>query len=339
MIRLPVALAGLAVLALGFPAGTRATAPDSDVAAQALLQRAIASFANGAFAEARGLLARAETLTKRPSLLGQIQLHLGLNHAAENRINDARRHFAQALAHDPRVDLDERQYKPSVVALFRSVRSSWEGVLEVSSDRADVEVIVRGRRVGSPPLRVRIEPGEHAVLIRSREGQVLHRSSLKVVSGQTSRIALALVAAPASVAVRAAVTAASPNVPEPSARRNRVWTWVAAGGAVALAAAAIGTGLSARSDGEEACGLLAGQQTPCGSRNRLTDEAQRQHYQALYADATHKALAANVAWAMAATLAVGSACLYWLERPRTSMPPRRVRVGLGVGAVGVELVY
>lgn len=335
-------IVAVALLAL-IPIGAAAAPGHGDDQAKVLLARAVASYANGAFTESREILERTKALTSNPALLGKVNLYLGLDDAATNQVSAAQRHFRLALSYDPSLELDPQQYKPSLVELFRSVRRSWEGTLEVSVGRAGAEVWVGSRRIGPAPVRVRLPPGDHTVEIRDRQGRTLQRSSIKIVSGGVYRLVLAPPAsAPAASAPAASPTTASAPTAAPNQvhRPRRLWTWILAGTATAAVAVAVGTGLWARADDSEACQLLAGP-APCDQRRRLVDPAERQRYVSLHSSAADKTLAANIAWGSAAGLAVGAVILYFFEgRSRGEIPHQsRLKVGVADTLTGVTLGF
>ncbi|MCC6751532.1 MAG: hypothetical protein IT371_28020 [Deltaproteobacteria bacterium] len=320
-----------------------AFAQDQDAAAARLLSQAITAFTDGAFAAARKQLARARQLARKPALLSRISLQLGLNYAAENREEEARASFRDALSHDPQVDLDEQHYKPSFVELFRSVRRSLDGQLEVSADRGDILVWVGGRAAGKAPLRQRLPPGDHVVEIRGPRGESLHRSSVRIVPGQTSRLAVAGLTPSRNLTS----DRSGPHVPlhdgpgtAPAARRpRRLWTWVVGAAAVASAGVALGLGLSANADRGSACDLLGDSARACEDRTRVARAGDLARYRELYDAAHRKALIANVTWGLAAATAVGTAILYWLEARGPSARPGRVSIASRALGLAVGIAY
>jgi len=120
----------------------------------------------------------------------------------------------------------------------------------------------------------------------------------------------------------------------PSTRR--VWTWVASAGALVGAATALGFGLAADRDYDQACDLLAGSER-CGERTALVDPSSADQYRALRDSVDRKALTANICWGVAGGLAVTAVALFFLEGRGGSPRSARATPGIDAGPNGVSL--
>jgi hypothetical protein len=309
------------------------------------LAQGIARFSDGAFSASRTLLLQALHQTQEARLLGQIHLYLGLNDISENKRSGATVHFRKALLHDPHLDLDPDHFKPAFVELFRSVRRSLLGALQVTMRGRSGEVWIDNEWRGTTPLRAAMAPGYYRVEIRSRAGRVLFQNRVEIVSGQSVRLvadsgALAKEPATSQPAGEKAPTIPPPPPPPPPARR--LWTWIAAGGAVASMVVAIGVGVSAKRDYDAACDLLADDSLSCEQRQRLIDSSSREEFNRLHDAVNRKALATNLAWAAAGVLTVGAVILYWLEGrnpPRRDDPPKPSVVSWGQRGLSLRWSY
>jgi len=282
----------------------------TDETARRLLQQAEQQFADGAIAEAETSLQAATRAASEPGLQARIELQLGLVYATQGRSSRARGAFRRALRHDPTISLDPHRYRPDFVQLFQRVRRRTVGEVEITSRG---EVWVDGKPLGQAPCRRSLVAGRHWVELRDVSGQRDGRSVV-VRPGVLKKISLAGAGpAPSSrPATRPVVGPASQPAPGPPARGRRLWTWLAAAGAVAAGGAALALGLAARRDYDEACDLLAGS-GPCIERTTLADPADHERYLALGEAMDRKSLAANICWGVAGGLAVAAAVLFFVE--------------------------
>jgi len=310
--------------------------------AEQRLEQAMARFDEGDFPAARGLLQQAHDLGGACALRGRVALYRGLIEAVENDPALARRFFQQALACDPSLDIDAERHKPALVRLFREVRAALLGrlVVALSPAQPGAAVSLDGVRIGDAPVDREVLAGAHTVELRLARGALLVRRSVTVVAGRALQV---LVAPPQSAAP--ARPAAPPREERGGpARPGRLWTWVAGASALALLAAAIATGASAVTDHDDACALLDDPIVPCAQRTRLRDRAAEQRYRDLQRLVAQKTTATNVCFALAGTLAAGTALLYWIEARRATVDaprrrPRALRWGLMPAGVSVELDY
>jgi hypothetical protein len=314
----------------GAPIITRADEPG----ARRMLEQGIAFYNDGRLVEARNALEQALAMTREPHLVSRARLYLGLNAFAENLPARARQHFREALLLDSSLELDRERYKPAVVATFEEVRQASLGLIIVISEAPVSVVWIDGARAGRAPYRGWISPGEHRVEVEDGKQRSLYAARIRVSAGTGRQIN---VAAP-SVAAPSEPSRRLPRKDRrASPRTRRIWTWVAGGGALAVAAAAIGVGLSAWSDRDEACALMDGRERKCDQRDRLVDSKDAGRYAALYDRFSDKALAANVLWGVAGALAVSSVVLYFVERPGSRETNRSSRADLLLGPHGLQL--
>ena len=356
--------AGLVMLVLLAPMVSRA-----DVEAGSLLQEGILRYKVGKFEGSVKVLGRAVKLTRKPALLGQIHLYLGLNHSTLGRRRAAREAFRTALTHDPALVLDPRKHKKMVVDLMEQVRQGLKGTLQVTADGQGAVVWVDGKEAGKVPLSMDLPVGRHRIKVASADGRARFRGEVVVRAAQKARVAARLtpirgrlsvvsdpsgvevlmdgkrlgttplermdvsagghelilrkggfqqqrrqVAVPADQELEVTVTlelvsraVVKPPVvkqpePVPASRpplvRRLLWTWVAAGGAVAAGAASLGLGLSMQADIDEFNGLSP------GDTARL-DELEQ--------NIPNKATASNVMLGVAGALVVTAAVLFYVE--------------------------
>jgi len=320
----------VALLLLGVAPLASADAPP----ARQLLDEAIELFNRGSVDESVQLLERARRATREPKLLGQIELYLGLNHAAERRTARARQAFAEALGHDPSLRLDAYRTKPELVALFEAVRRERLALLRVMANVAGAEVWLDGGRAGRVPLEATLAPGGHTLELRGADGARLYQRRVELVAGRATLIEVML--APSGTG-KVEPTTPSPTPerprPPPRARPRRLWTWVALGGAVAASAVAIGLGASARADHDDACALLVDASPSCEARTALRRPADAARYRELYDAVGAKSLGANVSWGIAGGLAVTAIVLYFVEG-RAPAAERALRASLAPGPGG-----
>jgi tetratricopeptide (TPR) repeat protein len=314
---------------------------DASKDATRLLARGKALFADGDFRRSREALLRAAERANEPELLGQIYLHLGLGHAAENQTDDARKAFRTALTHDPKLHVDPRRHKKAFVELFEEVRRATVGELVVALDPpGDSEVVVDGKTVGRAPFQTRLLAGLHQVEIRSSDGRRLRTRTVQVNPGQSARLVFLGMQPDRRGAASRPAPPPKPLPLPPAPRRDRpprrIWTWVAAGGAVASAAIAIGVGVSASQDHDAGCELLADPSLPCEERDRLLRPEDRSRYLELQDSLETKNLVANIAWGIAAACAVAAPLLYWLEGRAAGRQARTARVRPAPGARGLS---
>jgi len=288
--------------------------------AETLLQEGIVRFRLGKYRGSLEALARAEKVAKAPDVLARVHLYRGLNRAVTGDEARARASFRAALIQDPAVRLNPRKFKPSLTELLDQVRRGMRGELSVTGSSAGATVLVDGKKAGKTPYVGRVIIGRHVVEVRGAAGQ-RRRQEVIVAYQKRSRVEVKLgppaKAPPPSpapvprVAPKAATVVPHTDPPAPEPRR-RIWTWVAAGGAVAAAGVAMGVGASVYSDRDEYESLAPGDA-------RLGE---------LEAAARDKTVAVNVLFAAAGALAVTSIVLFFLEGRLGRAEGDRARVRL-----------
>lgn len=281
------------LLSIGAAARTRS--------AKALFDKAVVSFSVAEFEKSIALLRRAEKRVKDSSLKARVHLYLGFNHALLDQIPRAREAFRQALINDPRTDPRATGIKQSIITLFNSVRDTMRGRLRVTATRADAWVIIDGDRAGKVPLELDLPVGEHRIEVRVKDGK--HKQVVLLNPGQVVKVQARL--------PKKLVPKVKPVIEDPPGGR-RLWTWIAAGGALATLGVGIGLGVAARSNHGE-------------WEDELGQD--RQRWEELRDAGQRKALAANVLFGAAGAMAVAAAVLFFVEG-RSGDPARGTDVGL-----------
>ncbi len=274
-----------------------------DPPAEQLLRDGIQRFDNGDFDRSRRLLEQALHITRDLELLAKIHLFIGFNSAARNDLDHARESFRAALSHDPLLRIDRRRIRPLFVRVFDAVRHLMEGQLDVAVDSPEAMILLDGNSVGKAPYRGSVVSGKHHLEIRAADGKVAFSRQVQITAGKTRKI---------YVTLPEHKKAALASVLAP-AGRQRLWTWIAAGAAVATIGVAIGFGVSAENIHDDACSLLGDPALPCEDRTWIASgEDQVRYHELREAGSTH-ALVSNIAWSTAGALAITSVILYFLE--------------------------
>lgn len=304
----------LVTAVLGLAAATATAGPKPHTAARRLLDGAVRLFAAGELQRAHSMLERARSLAGDSAVLAQIYLHLGLIEAAHGDEKQAQALFERALERDWQLQLDDRRHRPDFVRLFERVRDRGEGTLLVVSDPPG-DVWIDGRRVGQTPLRRRLFRGRYTVAVRLPDRR--SRSSLLVLRPARTAAVDVTFDLPVASRGRASKTAATEVVARPAPdveQRSYAWTWLAGGAAALAAAVATGLTVSALSDERAGCELLLVPPQRCDERTTLRDPGSEARYLQLRDAVERKQLGATVSWSLAATLAVSSLLLYWLQQ-------------------------
>lgn len=157
----------------------------------------------------------------------EAQIDIG-THQVEVRGADGERRLERRVTLRPgaRVELEARP-GPKAAAL------------RVASRPPGAEVLVDGRAVGQTPLERPLPLGAHRLALRL-EGYRVHEQDVRINEG----------GAEVSATLEPLVAATPPPLPAAQPRR-RLWTWIATGGAVALAAVGVGFAVSADLDYDE----------------------------------------------------------------------------------------
>jgi PEGA domain len=158
--------------------------------------RAMVQFEQGlarrALGRAEALLLPTEPDERVVELLAEVNFQAGLVHLRDQNRGLAVDAFRQVLRLVPgRAPLDPARYPPEVVQAFAEARkpSGESGVLEVSATFDDVPVYLDGVRVGVTPLRRRISPGPHYLLLAAPE---YYPEGQKLDAGSRDRISLVI---------------------------------------------------------------------------------------------------------------------------------------------------
>lgn len=173
------------------------------------IERAAKHYSDGEFELALRVLQHAINVTKDSQQLAQLHLSLGVNYAVIGFIEKARAAFRTALAFFPTVDVDPHTYKPSLVNLFRDVRSEMTGELWINLDREDVTLWVDKERVQELPYRKQISVGTHDIEVLDREGKQLYAKTVIVSFQRSERVNVKLAASHAESSAKEAVASSS----------------------------------------------------------------------------------------------------------------------------------
>ncbi len=182
---------------------------------------------------------------------GELQLLRAQCLLALHKRDQARAALVGALEANPEAELDPEKANPELVALLRAVRESTTGHLSVSADAADSQVVLDGRLMGPPPLKVEVPVGRHRVALKTAEGTG-EEQVVVVGSGSTASVSFA---GQRAVSVAPPLVEVSPDrpvepfltlpaaQPEPS-KASKLWLLPAIGGGVVAIAGAVSFGLS-----------------------------------------------------------------------------------------------
>lgn len=307
-----------------------------DAAAKRLLVEARELFANGLFSRSRARLDRARELAVAPALRARIELLSGLDLAAENQMDRAHQAFARALHAEPSLRLDPQQYKPDVVRALDQERARVVGRLELSVEGA-ASVSVDGVQLSGPPYRVDLVAGQHRVVVAAA-GRKPRRARVDVAASETRRLSVHL--DPLQQPEPAAQQGPGPDEERSLAADDSAgvsWIsvagWTSLGLAAVSMATAIGLGLSATGEHDDACAMLQ-PNGPCDQRTMLRSGSDPERYRELHDAVQSKQLAVNVLWGVAGAFAVGSAVLlvmHWLAGEHAARS-QRSRLNLSLTA-------
>lgn len=300
----------LLLVLLATAASAQPSASARQASAQVLLDQGVAAFSRGDFRRSKQLLRRAEKTAQAPALLAKIHLYLGLDAAALGETDAAHEAFRRALTHDPKLTLDGRRHNPGVMRLFDKARDATLGSLHVTVDDANARIVLDGVEVGQGPYRALLPTGSHLLEVKSPDGRQLYRQLVSVSAGRVLRVEV--VVTPVSRPTSVPSSAGSPAAPAGSSRRSRLWTWIAAGGAVISAGLAVGLVAAANGDEKDACALLSGE-GDCASRASLSNPADLPRYEDLYEGARDKRSWAVGLGIASGALVVAATVLFFIE--------------------------
>ena len=315
--------------------------------ARQLLSRGNAAFVNGKLKKALALYRKARSLYPLPGILvrmGTIRERLGQGAAAYGCY---RRYLVGV-----RRGQDPARHEKAVAGLVRLRKKIALVKLEVK--QGGVEISIDGKSLGRTPLSeidLPVDAGKH-VFVARKEGHVSVRREVVVVGGDSTTVALALGAAikkdpvvghsapPTSARVRSRPQAPTrpPSRLQPGAgdaapasrgrikhgsSPRRIWTWVSAGTAVALAIAGAALYGSAYGDLEE-----------------YQETRDQDRFKELERTISGRATGSHVMFGLAGALAATSVVLFFFEGRVTAAQPRErppshhalsIRPGPGAG--------
>jgi len=222
------------------------TASAEDDPYQRAITEGVAEFRRGNYDEAQALFRKAHKLDPNARTLRG----MGMTAFEQRRYVEALGLLEQALAHQKK-PLTGKQ-RAQISGLLERCRS-FIARFELQLDPTDARLTVDSRPAVLEGDTLLLNPGEHEVVARAEGYMVLERRVL-ASGGETGRLALRLELEAASEGaavkgedrVEATEQPAGPFPPpegvdpaaEPGSGGNRIWTWVAAGGAVVFAGTA-----------------------------------------------------------------------------------------------------
>ncbi len=278
-------------------------------AAEPGLEQAINLYREGELERAKRAFERLKQ--SDPAVAARVSLYLGAIAAVKGQSARVDALFEKALRSDPALRLDPQQFKAELIQRFETVRSRLRGTLKVSASLPRATVRVDRKPVGQAPLELQLPPGLHEVeVVREDGGDRFKERAVVPVDGTASIRAELREAAPTASLPTTPTTPVEP--PPPPRRARRIWTWVAAGAAVATGAAALGLGLSAKSSYDEYKALDAeyvGQPPPQAARRKEIDERMPE----LKDTIEKRATGATVCGVVAGVLAATSVVLFFVE--------------------------
>jgi hypothetical protein len=271
------------------------------------LERGLRHYTHGEYPQAIKALERASQTSRDPKILARASLYLGLSHAVIGDTPRAEKYFVAAMTHDPLLEPDPFRIKPDLVALYKKTRDRQRATLRVEATRSDAVVLVDGSPSGHPPLRLALPIGKHRVEVHSKDGE--HKQSWELVLPPGATVQVSAQLGPLPKKPTRSKPKPEPK-PEPGPHRRRLWTWIAAGGALASAAVAGGLWASVQSDLSE----YDDPATPDEDALALEDPIRR------------KVLATNVMIGLGGALAATAVVLFFVEGRESRA---RVRASFG----------
>ena len=279
-----VVLNAIVMLSLGCLTGT------AEARRPACLARAENSYNIVDFQRAKKVLRRCIQQVTTDRDRACVRAALGLILMELHKSEAAKEEFARALILDPAACGCSRVYKQEFIKRCLALRAEMKGTLVVRSNCSGAKVLVDGLSRGKAPATIKLPIGDHEVTLqlsggqrKSRKVQVLFQRKLRV-------------------------TVDCPVEKEPEPRRgSRIWTWVAAG--VALAAAGVATGVWFAGDAQYSdWETLAAQEK---SRTLTADEEQQLFV--LQDSVEGKEATSYALWSIAGAAAVSAAVLFFIE--------------------------
>jgi len=326
--------ASLVLLALVAQVNSPMASPEDKAKAQSLLREGARLYEKGALLPALEKFNEAYTAFPSPKLLfniGQTSRDLG-------RFVDAMVAFERFLDEDPEAPGDMIDEAKKSMAELQSKL----GKLRIQCSKAGAEVSVDGKPVGVSPITQPIwaSQGNHQVTARHPD-TIPAVEDVEVNPGWVHTVVMTLqpvVEAPPVVVVpkpeEKSPQAAAAEVErrkKPKVKKavkegpsgGRLWTWVAAGSAVAFGGAALGLGLATQSKFDSlnnSCGsgsVAAGQPYPGCTEGQVDAVLLRRNL-------------TNISLGLAAAAAATAGVLFFVEGPSVSVSPM---VGEATGVV------
>jgi hypothetical protein len=169
---------------------------------------------------------------------GKILFNIGMTLERLGRDAEAARAFELFLLSNDQGDAGERAATARSALAQLGARL---GRLQFGEDARAVALTIDGAPIILPThRRIYVTPGTHDITVAA-PGLIKRRIRVQVAAGAQRNVSLTLRLPPSPDVVAAAATRAPP-------RRKRVWTWVAAGAAVALAGGGLAVTVLERAD-------------------------------------------------------------------------------------------
>jgi hypothetical protein len=180
-----------AALVISFSSANGPTLRAAPAQPSVLLEQGVQSFNLGKFRRSVILLRRALPRATDTAVQAKIHLYLGMNHVVMGQQIRAEEAFKEALRRDPSLTLDPAQTKEAILSLFRQVRETLKGRLDVRADRPGALVKIDGKELGSTPYTGELPVGKHEVYVAVKElGQLFDpfEESVLVHAGRTHTV-------------------------------------------------------------------------------------------------------------------------------------------------------
>jgi len=186
--------------------------------------------------------------------------------------------------------------RETIVQLFEEVRASLFATLNIRADHPGARVLLDGTQVGHTPLELAVPAGRHEVELRSVDwtrGATI-RVELKPGERRSLNAALQLIRQ---------YRPASPSPAPPTAHGRRLWTWVAAGSALAT----LVVGIAVYASAQRTYGNLE------DSYDQLYRDGDAAAIEDLKQDVRRKDAASVVMFSLCGALTATAVTLYFLE--------------------------
>jgi len=303
---LPVCLSGTVLLLLCAAGNVRGDVPSAAPASEQRLHQAVELYRRGEFDRSRQQLEQLASDELSSQQYARVQLYLGLNEAAAQRMARAESYFERALLQDPALHIEPEQLKTTVVEMLTRLRWRLRGWLSVTTNVTGAQVIVDGKFVGIAPYRAQQSVGRHLVEVRPppESGDVYSTGRRNIVVAARTEFPLAI---PLLLMVPLSRPDRSPPSTEQALSSHGWWTagrwaWIATAATFVAAATAVGLGVAALNARDRADDLA---QTATAARA----EDQKRHRD-LVDTSEQLVTATNISWGVSAALALGSAALW-----------------------------